>query len=80
MVNDLAEIIEGCHQLRSISKTIGAETVGELAGAFEDKCKAGELTTDELIDLRDQLEIEYSKAAQFLKEQVRKAEQENEEF
>ena len=52
----------------------------ELAGAFEDKCKAGELTTDELIDLRDQLEIEYSKAAQFLKEQVRKAEEENEEF
>ena len=80
MVNDLAEIIEGCHQLRSISKTIGAETVGKLAGAFEDKCKAGELTTDELIDLRDQLEIEYSKAAQFLKEQVRKAEEENEEF
>ena len=78
MVNDLNEIIEGCHQLKSISKTIGAQTVAELSSAFEDKCKEGELTTDELIELRDKLEIEYSKAAQFLKEQIKISEQEDE--
>ncbi|MCQ8890693.1 ATP-binding protein [Pseudoalteromonas carrageenovora] len=78
MVNDLSEIIDGCHQLKSISKTIGAQMVSELASAFEDKCKEDELSTDELIDLRDKLEIEYSKAAQFLKEQVRTAEDEQE--
>ena len=77
MVNDLDEIIEGCHQLKSISKTIGALTVAELSSAFEDKCKKGELTTDELIDLRDKLEIEYSKAAQFLKEQIRNHDQQD---
>ncbi|MEG3758875.1 ATP-binding protein [Pseudoalteromonas carrageenovora] len=79
MVNDLSEIIDGCHQLKSISKTIGAQMVSELASAFEDKCKEDELSTDELIDLRDKLEIEYSKAAQFLKEQVRTAEDEQED-
>jgi len=78
MVNDLDEIIEGCHQLKSISKTIGAQTVAELSNMFEDKCKEGELTTDELIELRDKLEIEYSKAAQFLKEQIKISEQEDE--
>ncbi|WP_166419310.1 ATP-binding protein [Pseudoalteromonas sp. Z1A8] len=79
MVNDLGEIIEGCHQLKSISKTIGAQTVADLSSAFEDKCKEGDLTTDELIDLRDKLEIEYSKAAQFLKEQVRTAQAKQED-
>ncbi|MBH0040095.1 hybrid sensor histidine kinase/response regulator [Pseudoalteromonas sp. SWN166] len=79
MVNDLDEIIEGCHQLKSISKTIGAQTVADLSSAFEDKCKEGDLTTDELIDLRDKLEIEYSKAAQFLKEQVRTAQAKQED-
>ncbi|MEL0649344.1 ATP-binding protein [Pseudoalteromonas agarivorans] len=78
MVNDLNEIIDGCHQLKSISKTIGAQMVAELSSAFEGKCEEGELSTDELIDLRDTLEIEYSKAAQFLKEQVRTAEDEQE--
>ncbi|MEL0641393.1 ATP-binding protein [Pseudoalteromonas aliena] len=78
MVNDLNEIIDGCHQLKSISKTIGAQTVAELSNMFEDKCKESELTIDELIDLRDKLEIEYSKAAQFLKEQIKISEQEDE--
>ncbi|MEI8667008.1 ATP-binding protein [Pseudoalteromonas sp. B131b] len=78
MVSDLNEIIEGCHQLKSISKTIGAQMVADLATSFEDKCKADELTSDELIDLRDKLEIEYSKAAQFLKEQVKIAAQDDE--
>lgn len=74
MLNDLNEIAAGCHQLISISKTIGAQMVADLAMSFEDKCNIGELTTDELINLRDQLEIEYSKAAQFLKEQINLAE------
>ncbi|MBB1386762.1 response regulator [Pseudoalteromonas sp. SG45-5] len=78
MMNDLNEIIGSCHQLKSISKTIGAEMVADLTTTFEDKCKADELTVDELIGLRDQLEIEYSKAAQFLKEQIKTAEQEDE--
>ncbi len=78
MINDLDEIVDGCHQLKSISKTIGAQMVADLANTFEEKCKKDELTTDELINLRDELEIEYSKAAQFLKEQVKIAEQEDE--
>ena len=78
MINDLDEIVDGCHQLKSISKTIGAQMVADLASTFEEKCKKDELTTDELINLRDELEIEYSKAAQFLKEQVKIAEQEDE--
>jgi signal transduction histidine kinase/CheY-like chemotaxis protein len=75
MVNNLHDIIEGCHQLKAISKTIGAQMVNDLAASFEERCEAGELSSDELINLRDQLEIEYSKAAQFLKEQVNIAEQ-----
>ena len=73
MVNDRDEISDACHQLKSISKTIGAEAVAQCAQEFEEKCKNAELDTDELIAQRDTLEIEYSKAAQFLKEQVRSA-------
>ena len=71
----LMRILEGCHQLKSISKTIGAHRVAELAVVFEEQCKTDELNSDKLIDLRDQLEIEYSKAAQFLKDQIKSAEQ-----
>ena len=56
----------------------GTDDVHGTSHWFEDKCKKGELTTDELIDLRDKLEIEYSKAAQFLKEQIKISEQEGE--
>ena len=75
MQSNVNEILEGCHQLKSISKTIGAHRVAELAVVFEEQCKTDELNSDKLIDLRDQLEIEYSKAAQFLKEQIKSAEQ-----
>ena len=66
-----AEIISACHQLKSISKTVGANIVADLAQSFEDKCKSDEIKADELIKMRDELEIEYSRAAQFLKEQIR---------
>ncbi|ALS31968.1 hypothetical protein PTRA_a0632 [Pseudoalteromonas translucida KMM 520] len=75
MQSNVSDILEGCHQLKSISKTIGAHRVAELAIVFEEQCKTDELNSDKLIDLRDQLEIEYSKAAQFLKEQIKNAEQ-----
>ena len=73
MVNDRDEISSACHQLKAISKTIGAEAVAQCSEEFEEKCRNAELDTDELIAQRDTLEIEYSKAAQFLKEQVRSA-------
>ena len=70
MTADNEKIISACHQLKSISKTIGAEKVAELAADFEDSCKEQDLTSDQLIELRDNLEIEYARVAQFLKEQV----------
>ena len=73
---DLEKIISACHQLKSISKTIGAMKVAELAAEFEKRCKEDELSSDDLIELRDSYEIEYSKVAQFLKEQIQRAEQE----
>jgi len=74
--HDIDSIISSCHQLKSISKTIGAMKVAELAAEFEHFCKNEEPTSDELIELRDGFEIEYSKVAQFLKEQIKKAETE----
>lgn len=73
MISDNQQIIDACHQLKSISKTIGAEKVAELAAEFEAHCKAENSTSDELIEQRDKLEIEYSKVAQYLKEQVKNA-------
>ena len=75
---DLEAIISACHQLKSISKTIGAMKVAELAAVFEQRCKDDELSSDDLIELRDSYEIEYSKVAQYLKEQIKKAEQDTE--
>ena len=72
-----AEIISACHQLKSISKTVGANIVADLAQSFEDKCKSDEIKADELIKMRDELEIEYSRAAQFLKEQIRNNDQQD---
>ena len=72
-----SEIIAACHQLKSISKTVGANIVADLAQSFEDKCKADEINADELIEMRDELEIEYSRAAQFLKEQIRNHDQQD---
>ena len=72
-----AEILSACHQLKSISKTVGANIVADLAQSFEDKCKSDEIKADELIKMRDELEIEYSRAAQFLKEQIRNNDQQD---
>lgn len=73
-----ADVVAACHQLKSISKTVGANIVADLAQSFEDKCKSDEISADELIEMRDELEIEYSKAAQFLKEQIRNNEEQDE--
>ena len=56
---------------------MGANIVADLAQSFEDKCKADEINADELIEMRDELEIEYSRAAQFLKEQIRNHDQQD---
>ena len=77
MTADNEKIISACHQLKSISQTIGAEKVAELAADFEDHCKEQDLTSDQLIELRDNLEIEYSRVAQFLKEQVSNAKEQD---
>ncbi|TMP25091.1 hybrid sensor histidine kinase/response regulator [Pseudoalteromonas rubra] len=60
------EIVEACHQLKSISKTIGAHRVADMATQFEHRCKNEELTSDELIHLRDALETEYQQATEFI--------------
>ncbi|MDE1017375.1 Hpt domain-containing protein, partial [Escherichia coli] len=77
MTVDKEIIISACHQLKSISKTIGAEKVAELAADFESQCKEQDLTSDQLIELRDNLEIEYSRVAQFIKEQLRNAKEQD---
>ncbi|MEC4087728.1 ATP-binding protein [Pseudoalteromonas rubra] len=60
------EIIEACHQLKSISKTIGAHGVADMAAEFEQRCKGEELTSDDLIHLRDALETHYQRATEFI--------------
>ncbi|AUJ71043.1 hybrid sensor histidine kinase/response regulator [Pseudoalteromonas sp. NC201] len=62
------EIIEACHQLKSISKTIGAEKVAETAIEFETLCKEGTLTTDQLIQMRDKLEQDFLAATEFIQQ------------
>ncbi|RJE76573.1 hybrid sensor histidine kinase/response regulator [Pseudoalteromonas sp. MSK9-3] len=71
---DQAAIIEACHQLKSISNTIGAEKVAETAIEFESQCKAGDLTADELIALRDRLDHDYADATQFIQAHLQQAE------
>lgn len=78
MVADYQSIAQACHQLKSISKTIGAEQVSKLAADFEEHCNLESLSSDELIEQRDTLEIEYSRVAQFLKEQIRKSDEQEE--
>ncbi|MEI5639362.1 MULTISPECIES: ATP-binding protein [unclassified Pseudoalteromonas] len=60
------EIIEACHQLKSISKTIGAEQVAATAAEFESMCKENTLTTDQLIQMRDKLEQDFLAATEFI--------------
>ncbi|MBQ4814472.1 hybrid sensor histidine kinase/response regulator [Pseudoalteromonas luteoviolacea] len=63
-----SEIIEACHQLKSISRTIGAEQVALLAEGFETRCKEEELSSDQLIQLRDELEQAYQNATEFIQQ------------
>ncbi|KZN62610.1 hybrid sensor histidine kinase/response regulator [Pseudoalteromonas luteoviolacea] len=63
-----SEIIEACHQLKSISRTIGAEQVALLAEGFETRCKEEELSSDQLIQLRDELELAYQRATEFIQQ------------
>ncbi|WP_440055228.1 ATP-binding protein [Pseudoalteromonas sp. T1lg65] len=60
------EIVAACHQLKSISKTIGAEKVAECAEAFEAHCKEEKLNSDQLIKYRDELEQRYLEAAEYI--------------
>jgi CheY-like chemotaxis protein/HPt (histidine-containing phosphotransfer) domain-containing protein len=63
---DQDAIIEACHQLKSISKTIGADNVANLAIEFEKQCKDNTLTSDALIEHRNRLESAYSQAVEFI--------------
>ncbi|KZW98739.1 histidine kinase [Pseudoalteromonas luteoviolacea] len=63
-----SEIIEACHQLKSISRTIGAEQVALLAEGFETRCKEEDLSSDQLIQLRDELEQAYQRATEFIQQ------------
>ncbi|ESP93111.1 hybrid sensor histidine kinase/response regulator [Pseudoalteromonas luteoviolacea] len=68
-----SEIIEACHQLKSISRTIGAEQVALIAEKFEAKCKEEEMSSDQLIQLRDELEESYMKATEFIQKYLQAA-------
>lgn len=59
-------IMGACHQLKSISNTIGAEKVAQLATEFEAYCQNGSLSSDELIRLRNRLDDHYACAEQFI--------------
>ncbi|AOT07301.1 hybrid sensor histidine kinase/response regulator [Pseudoalteromonas luteoviolacea] len=67
------EIIEACHQLKSISRTIGAEQVALIAEKFESRCKTQEMSSDQLIQLRDELEESYMKATEFIQKYLQSA-------
>ncbi|CCQ10709.1 Signal transduction histidine kinase [Pseudoalteromonas luteoviolacea B = ATCC 29581] len=68
-------IIEACHQLKSISKTIGAMQVAQEAIQFEELCKGATLSGDELIKARDNLESLYSKASKFIEKTLKETEE-----
>ncbi|MCF6437632.1 hybrid sensor histidine kinase/response regulator [Pseudoalteromonas sp. MMG022] len=63
---DQDAIVESCHQLKSISNTIGAEQVAKAATEFEAQCKAQQLESDTLIALRDGLDQVYTQATLFI--------------
>ncbi|MFC3031070.1 ATP-binding protein [Pseudoalteromonas fenneropenaei] len=66
MAMDQEVIIDACHQLKSISKTIGALVVADKAMEFETSCKERKHSSDELIRARDNLELAYSQAVVFI--------------
>ncbi|CAH9054154.1 Sensor histidine kinase RcsC [Pseudoalteromonas holothuriae] len=61
-------IIESCHQLKSISTTIGAELVATIATEFEAQCQEKTLSSDELIQYRNKLDKAYTQATEFIQD------------
>ncbi|MBQ4844023.1 ATP-binding protein [Pseudoalteromonas sp. MMG005] len=70
---DQNSIVEACHQLKSISNTIGAEKVAETAIEFERQCKENDLSADQLIALRDRLDHDYAEATAFIQSHLQQA-------
>ncbi|ALO41272.1 Sensory box histidine kinase/response regulator [Pseudoalteromonas phenolica] len=71
MTREQDKIISDCHQLKSISKTVGAMQVAEIAIQFEQACKDRELTIDELISFRDKLDDYYTDAMMFMQDFIK---------
>jgi CheY-like chemotaxis protein len=71
MTREQDKIISDCHQLKSISKTVGAMQVAEIAIQFEQACKDRELTSDELISFRDKLDDYYTDAMMFMQDFIK---------
>ncbi|GMM85931.1 hypothetical protein MTsN2n4_31590 [Pseudoalteromonas sp. MTN2-4] len=71
MTREQDKIISDCHQLKSISKTVGAMQVAEIAIQFEQACKDRELNIDELISFRDRLDDYYTDAMMFMQDFIK---------
>ena len=71
MTREQDNIISDCHQLKSISKTVGAMQVAEVAIQFEQACKYRELSIDELISFRDRLDDYYTDAMMFMQDFIK---------
>lgn len=71
MTREQDKIISDCHQLKSISKTVGAMQVAEIAIQFEQACKDRELSIDELISFRDRLDDYYTDAMMFMQDFIK---------
>ncbi|TMP81479.1 hypothetical protein CWB73_07855 [Pseudoalteromonas phenolica] len=71
MTREQDKIIPDCHQLKSISKTVGAMQVAEIAIQFEQACKERELNIDELISFRDKLDDYYTDAMMFMQDFIK---------
>lgn len=71
MTREQDKIISDCHQLKSISKTVGAMQVAEIAIQFEQACKDRELNIDELISFRDKLDDYYTDAMMFMQDFIK---------
>ncbi|WP_346765674.1 Hpt domain-containing protein [Pseudoalteromonas phenolica] len=71
MTREQEKIISDCHQLKSISKTVGAMQVAEIAIQFEQACKDRELNIDELISFRDKLDDYYTDAMMFMQDFIK---------
>ncbi len=71
MTREQDKIISDCHQLKSISRTVGAMQVAEIAILFEQACQDRELSIDELISFRDRLDDYYTDAMMFMQDFIK---------